>query len=417
MNAAQTWMDWLEPQARFCGLQLALVGGAVRDHLLGRRGPDKDLDLVVEGPRPWPALELKNAVEQASGLPSGFTLITTQSFEAFGTAQLQLQTPDGPLLCDLSSARLEHYPFPGSHPIVSLSSLDEDLQRRDFSLNAIAQQLPAAQHRLLDPYGGITALQDRQLDLLHPRSLSDDPTRLVRGVRYGARLNLELTSAAAKQAASALQSWPWPQNAPALGARLRMELELLFEEDNWAAAIELLQRWGALELLLRYWQQLPPGSLAWLKRLGLWGEALSADPPVFSLRLLGLLLLAPTDSDGITALARRLQVPQGQLKLLQQVLGLSDWLEQLGDAEQWKPSQWSEALESRGAASQPLLVLLQLRPGGCRWRAPLLRWLWRWRLISSPVNAHELLATGWSSGPALGEELRRRRAEAINRRP
>ena len=417
MNAAQTWMNWLEPQARFCGLQLALVGGAVRDHLLGRCSPDKDLDLVVEGPRPWPALELKQAVEQANGLPPGFTVMTSQGFEAFGTAQLQLQTPDGLLLCDLSSARREHYLFPGSHPIVSLSSLEEDLQRRDFSLNAIAQRLPAAEHHLLDPYGGITDLRDRQLDLLHPRSLSDDPTRLVRGVRYGARLNLGLTASTAKQAASALQSWPWPQDAPALGARLRMELELLFEEANWAAAIELLQRWGTLELLLRYWQQLPPGSLAWLKRLGIWGEALSADLPVFSLRLLGLLLLAPTDADGITALAERLQLPQGQLKLLQQVLELGDWLEQLGDAEHWQPSHWSEALESRGAANQPLLVLLQLRPGGCRSRGPLLRWLWRWRLISSPVNARELLATGWSSGPALGEELRRRRAEAINRRP
>jgi len=417
MSAAQTWMDWLALKAGQCDLQLALVGGAVRDQLLGRRGPDKDLDLVVEGPKRWPAVELAQAVEQAPDLPSGFTLIHHQCFEAFGTAQLQLDTPEGPLLCDLSSARREHYAFPGAHPEVSLACLEEDLQRRDFSLNAIAQRLPAADHPRLDPFGGMGALKDRQLELLHPASLSDDPTRLIRGVRYGARLNLELSATAAKQAAAALQSWPWPQGAPALAARLRMELELLFDEPHWPAAIDLMQRWGALELLQREWQQLPPGSLAWLQRLGNWGKALAAEPPVACLRLLGLLLLAPSDSSGITAMASRLQLPQGQLKLLEHSLELGDWLKALTSVEDWQPSTWSEALESRGAASQPLLVLLQLGPGRCHWRRPLLRWLWRWRLIRSPIKAQELLAQGWCSGPALGEELRRRRAQAINLQP
>ena len=133
MSAAQTWMDWLALKAGQCDLQLSLVGGAVRDQLLGRRSPDKDLDLVVEGPKRWPAVELAQAVEQARDLPSGFSLINHQCFEAFGTAQLQLNTPEGPLLCDLSSARREHYAFPGAHPEVSLTCLEEDLQRRSAS--------------------------------------------------------------------------------------------------------------------------------------------------------------------------------------------------------------------------------------------------------------------------------------------
>ena len=62
-------------------------------------------------------------------------------------------------------------------------------------------------------------------------------------------------------------------------------------------------------------------------------------------------------------------------------------------------------------------MLLQLGPGSQPWRRPLLRWLWRWRLIQSPVNAKELLAQGWSRGPELGQELRRRRAAALNQHP
>ena len=130
----------------------------MRDQLLGLIQPSKDLDLVVEGSRAWPALELKAAVEKASSLPKGFVLQNSQGFEAFGTAQLQLLTPTGPLLCDLSSARVEHYAFPGAHPCVSLGSLEDDLQRRDFSLNAIAQRLPAKGQLLLDPFCGACLL-------------------------------------------------------------------------------------------------------------------------------------------------------------------------------------------------------------------------------------------------------------------
>ena len=417
MTICHQWIDWLTGRAETHGLKLSLVGGAVRDQLLGLSQPAKDLDFVVEGSHPWPALRLARKVQQSKDLPNGFALKQLKIFESYGTAQLILSGPSGSLVCDLSSARVEHYAFPGDHPQVELGDLKRDLMRRDFSINAIAQRLPAADHARLDPFGGMGALKDRQLELLHPASLSDDPTRLIRGVRYGARLNLELSATAAKQAAAALQSWPWPQGAPALAARLRMELELLFDEPHWPAAIDLMQRWGALELLQREWQQLPPGSLAWLQRLGDWGKALAAESPVACLRLLGLLLLAPSDSSGITAMARRLQLPQGQLKLLERSLELGDWLKGLRSAEDWQPSTWSEALESRGAASQPLLVLLQLGPGRCHWRRPLLRWLWRWRLIRSPIKAQKLLAQGWSSGPALGEELRRRRAQAINLQP
>ena len=129
MSSSDLWLKWLEQLASEQGLRLSLVGGAVRDQLLGLSQPSKDLDLVVEGSRAWPALELKAAVEKASSLPKGFVLQNSQGFDAFGTAQLQLLTPTGPLLCDLSSARVEHYAFPGAHPCVSLGSLEDDLHR------------------------------------------------------------------------------------------------------------------------------------------------------------------------------------------------------------------------------------------------------------------------------------------------
>ena len=393
----------------------------MRDQLLGLIQPSKALDLVVEGSRAWPALELKAAVEKASRLPKGFVLQNSQGFDAFGTAQLQLLTPTGPLLCDLSSARVEHYAFPGAHPCVSLGSLEDDLQRRDFSLNAIAQRLPAKGQVLLDPFHGARALEEGQLELLHRSSLSDDPTRLVRGARYGARFNLRLSPDSAKQAATVLQRRPWPQDAPALAARLRMELELLFAESCWPTAVRLLQQWGGLELLLPRWKLLPAGGLAWLHHLRQWGTALqsktSAPVPAGSLQLLGLLLLAPEANNEIASLGERLQLPQGLQNHLAKSLEMRQWLQPLPSELEWRPSQWTHELESKGASNQLTLVLLQTGPNFSPWRRPLLRWLWRWRLIQSPVSAKELLRDGWSSGPALGAELRRQRSIALNQQP
>ena len=418
MNTAEQWIAWLQAQAIQKHLKLSLVGGAVRDQLLGRNTPDKDLDLVVEGPRAWAALELAETVSTSCCLPTGFRLLKLHSFAAFGTAQLQLQTPTGPLICDLSSARREHYAFPGAHPNVEPASLDDDLCRRDFSINAIAQRLPQPQHPLLDPFDGCQALERRQLELLHPLSLSDDPTRLLRGVRYGARLGLKLAPRTHDQVHHTLAHWPWPKEAPALAARLRMELELMMSEQHWRQAIRLLQRWGGLQLLQRHWHTLPAGSEAWLQRLGTWAIKLQNNTTAADLRLLGLLQLAPSTSEQITALAKRLQLPQQPLKLLQHSLALKQWLQQNPPERQhWQPSDWSAALEQQGASSQPQVVLLQLGPCSQPWRRPLLRWLWRWRLIQSPVSANELLNQGWNRGPELGQELRRLRAAALNQHP
>ena len=210
------------------GLQLSLVGGAVRDELLGLVNPARISILLWKVPGPPPALELKAAVEKARSLPKGLCCRTARALTPPAQPSCSC-SPTGPLLCDLSSARVEHYAFPGAHPCVSLGSLEDDLQRRDFSLNAIAQRLPAKGQLLLDPFHGARALEEGQLELLHRSSLSDDPTRLVRGARYGARLNLTLSPDSAKQAQ--FFSKAMASRRLALAARLRMELELLFAES------------------------------------------------------------------------------------------------------------------------------------------------------------------------------------------
>jgi tRNA nucleotidyltransferase (CCA-adding enzyme) len=147
-----------------------LVGGAVRDLLLGRERTD--LDIVVEGDAAALGRRLGGEVRE---------------HERFATATVIL---DG-LELDLATARSETYPQPGALPEVRPATLAEDLARRDFTVNAMAVPL-ADEPELIDPHGGASDLERGFLRVLHERSFVDDPTRALRAARYAARYGFDL---------------------------------------------------------------------------------------------------------------------------------------------------------------------------------------------------------------------------------
>ena len=388
--------------AAAAGQRLALVGGAVRDLLLHREHNDPwrglpDLDLVVEGQ----AADLVERLElPAIARPHG----------AFGTVELELRLPgqksDQPQiwLVDLASARQEVYPQSAENPTVQFARLDDDLARRDFTVNAMALVLAGdgSGWVLLDPHGGQADLARRQLRLLHPHSLRDDPTRLLRAARYSARLGFELAPESLQQAAATLEAWPWawstednPAKAPpALGTRLRMELELLLEREPWRQALAVLAAWGGLALLDsqlqadRHWRR----RLEWAQRLGL--------------PLLAALVAGAADP---LALAERLQLPHRKYKLLAQFLELR---QRLSEATPGSPSAWCALLEAPGLSPEAVALALA---SGIGPRRPLLHWWVRWRHVPAPLSAAELMAQeGLNPGPGLGERLRQLRAERLD---
>jgi len=393
-------------------LRLALVGGAVRDLLLHRvhRDPWRglpDLDLVVDDlVPPATAVEpaahrLARALVASDPAAVGFC----RYHAAYGTVELELQG----VLLDLATARAETYPRPAENPVVQPGRLEDDLARRDFSINAMALVLqPGDGATLLDPHGGQHDLAARQLRLLHGRSLTDDPTRLVRAARYGARLGLSLEPASLEQARRTLAAWPWPwrpgdpppQAPPALGTRLRMEFDLLLEREPWPRALALLQAWGGLALLdagLQADQHWRP-RLRRAQRLGV--------------PLLPALLTAATNP---VALAAQLQLPHGQQRWLAQWLALRAGLPAPAVAAAWPPSRWCALLEAPGCSAEAVALAIAAGDGP---RRPLLRWWLHWRRVQPPLSAAELMAReGLSPGPALGERLRQLRAEQLDRLP
>lgn len=211
--------------------RLYLVGGIVRDALLGRSL--SDLDIAVDG---VPSSMLAEALQKQFG---GHIVI----HELFGTTELRT---DKGLLVDIAGTRLETYAHPGALPEVSPGPISRDLQRRDYTINAIAVQVSPQPARLLDPLGGIEDLERRQLRLLHPLSYLEDPTRVLRGARLAARLGFQFDRDSLERARQAMTPAVLERIAP---ARLRNELELALGEPRLEPVFAQLENSGALSAM------------------------------------------------------------------------------------------------------------------------------------------------------------------------
>jgi tRNA nucleotidyltransferase (CCA-adding enzyme) len=202
-----------------------VVGGAVRDLLLGRTV--RDLDLVVEGD----AIGFARRLAHRLGA-------SIRTHDRFGTATLS--PADGRTL-DVAAARSETYPRPGALPVVRLgATLAEDLARRDFTVHAMAIPLEGSRRRI-DPFGGGEDLRRRRLRILHPGSFSDDPTRALRLARYASRLGFGVDTGTRRRLAETLDAGALETIS---ADRLRREIRLLLQEANRAGTVRTLRALG-----------------------------------------------------------------------------------------------------------------------------------------------------------------------------
>jgi len=210
------------------GEKIYLVGGVVRDLLLEQA--NFDLDLVVEGN----AIEL---VQRLRELNQG--KITTHP--RFNTAKLQWDKWS----VDLATARAETYEKPGALPSVTPSSIDDDLARRDFTINAMAIHLnPGYYGKLVDPHDGRNDLKDKLIRVLHEKSFIDDATRIWRGLRYEQRLDFHL-----EKKTLALLQRDIAMLDTISSDRIRYEIECILEEKYPGKVFRRAEELGVLAKL------------------------------------------------------------------------------------------------------------------------------------------------------------------------
>lgn len=315
-----------------------VVGGAVRDLLLGRGRAD--LDLVVEG----------DAFALAARLGA-----EPVEHERFGTAKVEL----GEHEVDIAAARRETYPEPGALPEVAPAALDEDLRRRDFSVNAMAIPL-TGEPRLIDPYDGRADLEARLLRVLHPGSFGDDPTRALRAARYAARLGFGLEPETERLLRAA--------DLETISAdRRRAELLRLAGEEDAVRGIELLVGWGLVPL-----------------------RESEIDTGVDGLQLVATVA-------GLLAAEPWREVASREPALLAAALGPPGREAALAATDPQRPS---DAVDLARGHDPVTLVLA--RALGATW---LDRYVGEWHQVELEIDGGDLLSAGIPQGPALGRGL------------
>jgi tRNA nucleotidyltransferase (CCA-adding enzyme) len=210
------------------GTRAYVVGGFVRDMLLGRR--NLDVDIVIEGD----GIAFAELAAQRLGG-------RVKAHMRFGTAVLVLSRA---LHLDVTSARTEYYTRPGALPTVERSSLRQDLLRRDFSINAMAAAIdPAEFGQVADPFGGLRDLQRGVIRALHSLSFVEDPTRVLRAARFERRFGFEMEASTAELARHAVEMGLLEDIS---GARIRAELFAILEEEPAVRPLQRLDELGAL---------------------------------------------------------------------------------------------------------------------------------------------------------------------------
>ena len=366
-------------------MPLYLVGGSVRDILLGV--PLKDLDIVVEG-------DTTLLASKVSGELGGEVL----KHSRFGTATVKIG--DQPF--DLATARRETYPQPGALPEVAPDTIEKDLGRRDFSINAMAISLSGPKPgSLIDLHGGKGDLQLGAIRILHPDSFIDDATRTLRAIRYAERLNFNLEDTTHAKLLEAVDGGMLDTIS---GARISRELGLIFEERDPHRS---LAQCGELGILRAIYPPIGNGA-------GVWALAgtKTADAPLAYLAALSYPLtihegeafihrlhMASTWARVVKdTIAVRLRCCDGPLSGLEQA---QPNCPRIGEPQMSKP-QLRDFLDRFSPVSIQVNALLSSSP---QVREALGLYLNQLRYVNPSLNGRDLISLGIAKGPMVGEIL------------
>ncbi len=378
--------------------KVAFVGGYLRDLLIRKYHKKSfpepvDIDLVVEGSSICLAKFIKKNIVNVD-------LCLIKEFNLYNTVEININD----YKIDIASARKEIYSAPGLNPTVTSSTIEEDLKRRDFTINTIAFEV--SKMKIYDLYGGISDIKNKKLNLLHSNSISDDPSRLIRCAKYASRLDFNISNNSLKQSQETVRKWPWKSLEtyqkmifpPALGIRIRMEIAEIQKHDNLNNVISIIHQWKVISILnknIKVDKRFLRG-LNWIKKLN--GN--------YMLYLL-------KDSEDLGTACRRFLVNNSEKKILEDYSNIKKILKNNQKKFiHYSPSTWTKFIENRNLNDETVKLLIC--DGGPYWRN-LFRWLFIYKSIKSKKDGETLKKEGWEPGKEMGKEIKRLRYLEIDK--
>jgi len=372
----QTLLSNIAQSAAALNMPCYLVGGCVRD--LSLRRPVNDLDITVEGE----AIQLgKRLVEIYGGK-------LTPHFK-FNTAIWHLPNRAG--FVDLITARKEVYEKPGALPAVTPATIEDDLRRRDFTINAMALRLDGDGFgEILDPWAGQVDLERGVIRVLHPKSFMDDPTRIFRAIRYEGRYDFlmdeETTARVNPEALKTLHALS--------GERIRHELDLILDESRATVMLRRMARLGLLPAIHPRMPEFNPTLSDFLEM------ETHLDIPA-DRRVMGYMLwFMDLSEPDVLLLANRLDFTNELTLAVWAAAQLKRGLPHLAGSS---PSVWTYAVEKLPLISIYAVYLVSREKA-------LLDYISFWRHVKPHTTGNDLKARGLKPGPRYGEILEKLRA-------
>lgn len=380
------------------GLRLYAVGGFVRDILLNR--PNLDIDVVIEGDG--------IAFAQSLGRELGGRVRMHKKFQ---TAVVIL--PDGQKV-DVATARLEYYQYPAALPTVQLSSIKMDLYRRDFSINALAIHLNPNQFgTLVDFFSAQKDIKDRTIRVLHSLSFVEDPTRILRAIRFEQRFHFRMDKQTERLIKNALNLNLFQKLS---GSRLFHELQLIMEEKEVLACFRRMDAFNilqALHPLLKMSEHLEK-VLEEIERVLNWYRLLYLEPEAQAWKVFFLGMATGLDGAQFQILMRRLNFTKKEEQHFQQVRQAVGETVRLLHEWQGKKGSMSELYFILQALPLESVLYLMARSQREEMRRMISLYLTQLKTQKMQVTGKDLKKLGLSPGPSYTGVLRSIHAAMID---
>ena len=376
------------------GVNAYIVGGFVRDLIIGRK--NFDIDVVIEGDATCFAKELAKRFGAKVHI-----------YERFKTATVIFK---GGERIDFASARTEVYRAPGALPEVDMAPLKKDLMRRDFTINTLAIKINEKEFgKLIDFFGGLKDIKDRKIRVLHSLSFVEDPTRILRALRFATRYRFELGKHTERLLRIAVRRKLFKTVE---GQRIYHELKQIFLEDNPLRVMNRLEKYGIISSLFPSisWDRFKKDLFERIRKVVIWHKLNfpQKESDYYLLYFGALFLKEPTDR--VKEYLKELAVPQKEVELLLQIhktsLSLIKKVRLAG-----KNSEVYELLKN---LPEEFLLFLAALPQDEETRDRVLSYLKKWRFVKLLVNGEDLKAMGLKPGPAFREILSKLKYEVID---
>ena len=221
------------------GISVYLVGGSCRDMVMDRTSSVYDIDIACE----------ENAIEFAKKISKSLNG-KVSTYETFKTATLFLSDEiskkyRGIKKIDFATLRKEKYPHTGALPVVEVGSIEEDMYRRDFTINALAINIsPSGFGEVIDFFGGREDIDKKNIRVLHDKSFIDDPTRIFRAIKFEQRFDFKICSSTEMLIKSAIESKVLKIVNP---IRIKKEMDLIYKEEDSLKIIKRIKTFDGLE--------------------------------------------------------------------------------------------------------------------------------------------------------------------------